>query len=145
MGRQHSISRHKPHLQKSQLCQRKSRGVPLQKLLKPNHYLLSFWMIICRLKEVDGGLKPANKTQGRVGQLVYRVDDTVGNASLLWNNDAMVHLRRTFIEGNHLLSKPKKVGTIRAYLTSFLMFHNFMLPRRQAWQTSLVCKKKTFI
>ena len=84
------------------------------------------------LLSVEGGrrgLKPSKEAQWRVGRLLYEVDETVSNPNLLWNDDAMVQVRRTFIEGNHLLPKPRKVGTIRAYLTSLLMFYNFLLTR----------------
>ena len=84
------------------------------------------------LLSVEGGrrgLKPSKEAQWRVGRLLYEVDETVSNPNLLWNDDAMVQLRRTFIEGNRLLPKPRKVGTIRAYLTSLLMFYNFLLTR----------------
>ena len=99
------------------------------------------------LLSVEGGrrgLKPANETQWRVGRLLYEIDETVSYANLLWNDDAMVHLRRTFIEGNHLLSKPKKVGTIRAYLTSLLMFYNFMLTRATSLANEFGLQEKDF-
>ena len=80
------------------------------------------------LLSVEGGRrgsKPSREAQWRVGRLLYEVDETVTHANLLWDDDTMVHLRRTFVEGNHLLAKPRKVGTIRAYLTSLLMFYSF--------------------
>jgi hypothetical protein len=81
---------------------------------------------------VEGGLwgpKPSREAQWRVGRLLYEVDETLANVNLLWNDDAMVHIRRAFIEGNHLLTKPRKVGTLGAYLSALLMFYNFLLTR----------------
>lgn len=74
-------------------------------------------------------MKPSKEAQWRVGRLLYEVDETVSNINLLWDDEAMTRVRLTFIEGNHLLAKPKKVGTLRAYLTSLLMFYNFLLSR----------------
>ena len=70
------------------------------------------------------GLKPSKEAQWRVGRLLSTksMRQCLTNPNLLWNDDAMVQLRRTFIEGNQLLPKPRKVGTMRAYLTSLLMF-----------------------
>ncbi|CAB3977383.1 Hypothetical predicted protein [Paramuricea clavata] len=84
------------------------------------------------LLSVEGGRrgpKPSREAQWRVGRLLYEVDETLANVNLLWNDDAMVHIRRAFIEGNHLLTKPRKVGTLRAYLSALLMFYNFLLTR----------------
>ena len=84
------------------------------------------------LLSVEGGRrgpKPSKEAQWRVGRLLYEVDETLANVNLLWNDDAMVHIRLAFIEGNHLLTKPRKVGTLRAYLTALLMFYNFLLTR----------------
>lgn len=81
---------------------------------------------------VEGGCrgpKPSKEAQWRVGRLLYEVDETLTNVSLLWNDDAMVQIRRTFIEGNRLLKKPRKVGTLRAYLTALQTFYNFLLTR----------------
>ena len=41
----------------------------------------------------------------------------------------MVCTCKTFIEGNRLLAKPRKVGTLRAYLTALQMFYIFLLTR----------------
>ena len=99
------------------------------------------------LLSVEGGRrgsKPSKETQWRVGRLLYEVDETVSNATLLWNDNAMVHLRRTFIEGNHLLAKPKRVGTIRACLTSLLMFYNFLLTRATSLANEFGLQEKDF-
>ena len=56
----------------------------------------------------------------------------------------MVHLCCTFIEGNHLLAKLKKVGTMRAYLTSLLMFYNFLLTRVTSLANMFCVQKKKF-
>lgn len=84
------------------------------------------------LLTVEGGrrgLKPSREAQWRVGRLLCEVDDTINNIRLLWTEEAMVHIRSTFIEGNSLLDKPRKVGTLRAYLTALLTFYNFVLTR----------------
>jgi hypothetical protein len=63
------------------------------------------------LLTVEGGCrgpKPSKEAQWRVGRLLYEVDETLTNVSLLWNDDAMVQIRRTFIEGNRLLKNPGK-------------------------------------
>ena len=75
------------------------------------------------------GPKPSKEAQWRVGRLLYEVDETLANVKLLWSDDAMVRIRKTFIEGNRLLAKPRKVGTLRAYLTALQMFYNFLLTR----------------
>ena len=64
------------------------------------------------LLSVEGacrGPKPSKEAQWRVGRLFYEVDETLACVKLLWNDDAMVHIRRTFIEENHLLGKPRSV------------------------------------
>ena len=84
------------------------------------------------LLSVEGGCrgpKPSKEAQWRVGRLLYEVDETLANVKLLWSDDAMVRIRKTFIEGNRLLAKPRKVGTLRAYLTALQMFYNFLLTR----------------
>ena len=49
-----------------------------------------------------GGLKSSKQTQwSQVGRLLYEVDEIVTNDILLWSA-VTIHLRRTFIEGNHL-------------------------------------------
>ena len=47
----------------------------------------------------------------------------------------MVHIRCTFVEGNCLLAEPRKVGTLRAYLTALLTFYNFILTRASTLST----------
>jgi hypothetical protein len=67
------------------------------------------------LRTVQGGCrgqKPSKEAQWQVGRLLDEVDEMLTNVSLLWNDDAMVQIRRTFIEGNRLLKKPRKVGTV---------------------------------
>jgi hypothetical protein len=67
------------------------------------------------LLTVQGGCrwqKPSKEAQWRVGRLLYEVDETLTNVSLLWNDDAMVQICRTFIEGNRLLKTPRKVGAV---------------------------------
>lgn len=86
---------------------------------------------IDHLTSVEGGRrgsKPAKEAQWRVGRLLYEVDESVTNINLLWNDEAMVYIRRAFIEGNHRLPKPRRVGTLRAY-PSLLMFYDFLLTR----------------
>lgn len=75
------------------------------------------------------GLKPAMETQRRVGRVLFEVDETINNVRLLWTEEAMVQIRSTFIEGNHLLVKPREVGTLKAYLTAILTFYHFLLTR----------------
>ena len=99
------------------------------------------------LLSVEGGRrgsKLSREAQWRVGRLLYKVDETVTHANLLWDDDTMVHLRRTFVEGNHLLAKPRKVGTIRAYLTSLLMFYSFLLTRETSLANEFGLQEKDF-
>ena len=95
------------------------------------------------------GLKPANEAQWRVGRLLYKIDETVSNdANLFWSDNARVQVRRrTFIEGNlYYQSLRKCMGTIRAFLTSLLMFYKFMLTRATSLANEFgLQEKNTFI
>ncbi|CAB4015116.1 Hypothetical predicted protein [Paramuricea clavata] len=96
---------------------------------------------------VEGGRrgpKPSREAQWRVGRLLYEVDETLANVNLLWNDDAMVHIRCAFIEGNHLLTKPRKVGTLQAYLSALLMFYNFLLTRASSLANKFVFQQNDF-
>ena len=90
------------------------------------------------LLTVEGGRrgeKPSKETQFRVGRLLYEVDESCTNVRLLWTEESMVHIRCTFIEGNSLLDQPRKVRTLRAYLTALLTFYNLIITRSSALST----------
>lgn len=97
-----------------------------------------FQRFLDHLLTVEGGRrgeKPSKETQFRVGRLLYEVDESCTNVHLLWTEESMVHIRCTFIEGNSLLNQPRKVGTIRAYLTALLTFYNFIITRSSTLST----------
>ena len=99
------------------------------------------------LLSVEGGRrgeKPSREAQWRVGRLLYEVDETLTNVNLLWNDSAMVHIRCAFIEGNDHLTKPRKVGTLRAYLTALLTFYNFVLTRASSLMNEFGFEEKDF-
>ena len=52
----------------------------------------------------------------------------------------MLHI----VEENHPLAKLKKVGTIRAYLTSLLMFYDFLLTRVTSLANKFCLQEKDF-
>lgn len=97
-----------------------------------------FQRFLDHLLTVEGGRrspKPSKDAQWRVGRLLFEVDESCTNVRLLWTEESMVHIRCTFIEGNSLLAQPRKVGTLRAYLTALLTFYNFILTRASTLAT----------
>ena len=72
------------------------------------------------------------------------MDETLTNVKLLWNDSAMVHIHCAFIEGNHLLTKPGKVGILRAYLTALLTFYNFLLTQASSLMNEFGFEEKDF-
>ena len=60
------------------------------------------------LLSVEGGRrgsKPSGEAQWRVGRLLYEVDETVTHANLLWDDDAMVHLRLQRFQPDQRISR----------------------------------------
>lgn len=101
----------------------------ITKLVERQPLLVRFYDHMVTFEGGSKEPKTASDTVQRVGRLLFEVDESLENANLLWNEEAIVHIRSSFIEGNPLLEKPRRVGTLRSYLTALLTFYHFLITR----------------